>query len=168
VARVAAGGLMNVGDGGRQWMDAMLASLGPDATQAFDIANIHVRGAAAGTGRVVASWRRYVARAGFEGPVWVTEAGYPADPGQQTDPAYRGGPKGQARYLKAAVPAMVRAGAAKVFISERDALGGRFASEGILDTSDPLQAEPRYSRRPSFYAVRALARRVTATSSDRA
>jgi len=157
-ARVATGGLMDVGDGGREWMDAMLASLGPDAARAFDIANIHVRGRAAETGRVVARWRRYFARAGFTGPLWVTEAGYPADPGQQTDPAYRGGPKGQARYLKAAIPAMIRVGASMVFITERDALGGRFASEGILDTSDPLQADPPYSRRPSFYAVRALAR----------
>jgi hypothetical protein len=159
-ARVATGGLMDVGDGGRQWMDAVLASLGPHATQAFDIANIHVRGPAAETGRVVARWRHYFARAGFEGPVWVTEAGYPADASQQTDPAYRGGPEAQARYLKAAIPAMISAGAAKVFITERDALGGGFASEGILNTSDPLPADPPYSRRPSFYAVRASASRL--------
>jgi hypothetical protein len=152
------GGLMDVGDGGRQWTDALLGSLGPHAMEAFDIANIHVRGRAAETRRVVARWRRYFARAGFKGPLWVTEAGYPADPRHQTDPAYRGGPDAQARYLKAAVPAMIEAGAAKVFITERDALGGGFASEGILDTSDPLQAEPQYTRRSSFYAVRALAR----------
>ena len=156
-ARVAAGGLMNAGANGRRWMDAMLASLGPRATRAFDIANIHIRGRAVNTARVVGRWRHYFARAGFKGPVWVTEAGYPADPTWQTDPAYRGGPNAQARYLKAAIPAMVRAGAAKVFITERDALSGQFESEGILDTSDPLQANPAYSRRPSFYVVRALA-----------
>ena len=157
-ALVATGGLMDVGTAGRQWTDAMLASIGPRPTQAFDIANIHVRGRADETPQVVARWRRYFARAGFKGQLWVTEAGYPADPRYQTDPAYRGGPVAQARYLKTAVSAMIRAGAAKVFITERDALTGRFASEGILDTTDPLQAEPRYTRRAGFYAVRALAR----------
>jgi hypothetical protein len=154
-ARVALGGLMHVSVAGRRWMDAMLSSLG---ARTFDIANIHVRTSAARTGPVVARWRRYFDRYGFDGPLWVTEAGYPADPSQQTDPSYRGGPDAQARYLTATIPAMIRAGAAMVFITERDALGGRFASEGILDTSDPLSADPQYTRRPSFYAVRALAR----------
>jgi hypothetical protein len=157
-ARVALGGLMDVGVKGRRWMDAMLASLGSAATHAFDIANIHVRAPAGRAAGVVGRWRRYFAGAGFSGPLWVTEAGYPADPGYQTDPAYRGGPDAQARYLTAAVPSMIRAGAARVFVTERDALDGRFASEGILDTSDPLSDEPQYTRRPSFDAVRALAR----------
>jgi len=155
-ARVALGGLMDVGEAGQQWMDAMLASLGTDAIHEFDIANIHVRGPAADTKRVVARWRRYFTRHGFGGPLWVTEAGYPADPSHQNDPAYRGGADAQARYLTDAVPAMIRAGAAKVFITERDALSGLFASEGILDTSDPLTADPQYTRRPSFAAVREL------------
>jgi len=155
-ARVALGGLMDVGDAGQQWMDAMLASLGPDAIHEFDIANIHVRGPAADTKRVVARWRRYFTRHGFRGPLWITEAGYPADPSHQNDPAYRGGADAQARYLTAAVPAMIWAGAARVFITERDVLSGAFASEGILDTSDPLTADPQYRRRPSFAAVRQL------------
>jgi hypothetical protein len=155
-ARVALGGLMDVGEAGQRWMDAMLASLGTDATDDFDIANIHVRGPAAATRRVVARWRKYFTRHGFGGPLWVTEAGYPADPSQQNDPAYGGGAGAQARYLTAAVPAMIRAGAAKVFITERDAMSGPFASEGILDTSDPLTADPQYTRRPSFAAVRKM------------
>jgi len=155
-ARVALGGLMDVGKAGRRWMDAMLAGLGADAIHDFDIANIHVRGPAADTKRVVARWRRYFTRRGFGGPLWVTEAGYPADPTYQRDPAYRGGAGAQARYLTAVVPAMIRAGAAKVFVTERDALSGPFASEGILDTNDPLTADPQYTRRPGFAAVRAL------------
>jgi hypothetical protein len=158
-ARVAVGGLMDVGAAGRRWMDAMLASLGADAMHEFDIANIHVRGRAADTAGVVARWRNYFTRAGFYGPLWVTEAGYPTDTSQQNDSSYRGGADAQARYLTAVVPSMIRAGAAKVFITERDALSGPFASEGILDTSDPLVANPRYTRRPSFDAVRSLARR---------
>jgi hypothetical protein len=157
-ARVALGGLMDIGAGGRAWMSAVLANLGSDASQAFDIANIHVRTPAGQAGRVVACWRTFFARAGFGGPLWITETGYPADPAHQSDPAYRGGPDAQARYLADAVPAMVRAGAAKVFVTERDALTGAFASEGILDTSEPLLADPQYVRRPSFYAVRAMAR----------
>jgi hypothetical protein len=167
-ARVALGGLMDVGAAGREWMDAMLASLGADAVHAFDIANIHVRGPAADTAGIVARWRQYFTRAGFDGPLWVTEAGYPADSSRQNDPAYRGGPDAQARYLTAVVPAMIRAGAAKVFITERDALSGPFASEGILDTSDPLPADPQYMRRPSFDAVRELIlRRRTASARRR-
>jgi hypothetical protein len=155
-ARVLLGGLMDVGDAGQRWMDAMLASLGADAMHEFDVANIHVRGRAADTKRVVARWRRYFTRHGFGGPLWVTEAGYPADPSHQNDLSYRGGADAQARYLTAAVPAMIRAGAAKVFITERDALSGPFASEGILDTSDPLTVNPQYTRRPSFAAIREL------------
>src|SRR4051794_36453369 len=155
-ARVVLGGLMDIGETGEQWMDAMLASLGTDAIHDFDIANVHVRGHAADTRHVVARWRRYFTRHGFGGPLWVTEAGYSADPSYQNDPAYQGGADAQARYLTAAVPAMIRAGAAKVFITERDAMSGPFASEGILDTSDPLTADPHYTRRPSFAAVRKM------------
>ena len=98
-ARVALGGLMNIGPSGRNWMNAMLTSLGHNATHSFDIANIHVRTTAAQTAR---SHRlaAVLRRRHFTGPLWVTETGYPADPTQQTDPAYQGGPEAQARYLR--------------------------------------------------------------------
>jgi hypothetical protein len=89
--------------------------------------------------------------------LWITETGYPADPAEQSDPEYRGGSVAQARYLSSAIPAMFCAGAARVFVTERNALTGRYASEGVLDTSDPLTPFPRYTRRAAFYAVRALA-----------
>jgi hypothetical protein len=158
-ARVALGGLMDIGSSGRKWMNEVLGSLGNSSVHPFDIANIHVRTTAAQTGNVVTAWRRYFATKHFTGPLWVTETGYPADPTQQTDPAYQDGPEAQARYLNAIIPAMIRAGAAKVFITERDSLTGPYASEGILNTTDPLTANPRDTRRPSFYTIQRLARR---------
>ena len=56
-----------------------------------------------------------------------------------------------------ALTAMIGAGAQQVFVTERDSLTARYASEGVLDSSDPLPADPVYTRRPSFYAVRRLA-----------
>jgi len=157
-AQVALGGLMNVGAGGRTWMNAMLATPGTHAAHKFDIANIHLRTAPAQAGAVVCGWRRYFARRGFTGPLWVTETGYPADPTQQTYPGYQDGAPAQARYLNAVIPEMLRAGAAKVFATERDTLTGPYASEGFLQTPNPLPAFPTYTRRPSFYAVLHLAR----------
>jgi hypothetical protein len=85
---------------------------------------------------VLRHWERYLAGKGFRGPMWVTEAGYPADPSHQTDPGYRGGASAQARYLTRVIPEMLSAGAARVFITERDSPGGAFASEGVLNTSE--------------------------------
>jgi hypothetical protein len=160
-ARVAIGGLMDIGAPGRTWMDTMLASLRSRTTRTFDIANIHVRTQAKNAGPTVERWRRYFSVRGFSGPLWVTETGYPADPSQQTDPAYQGGAPAQARYLASAIPAMICAGASKVFITERDSLTGRYASEGVLQTTDPLTAFPQYTRRPSFYSARKLAEALT-------
>ena len=145
-ARVALGGLMNVGTPGQDWMNAMLATPGTDAARKFDIANIHVRTPPAQTGAIVADWRRYFLAKGFTGPLWVTETGYPADPTQQTDPGYQDGPAAQARYLATAIPDMIKAGASKVFVTERDTLTGPYASEGFLQTPDPLPAFPTYAR----------------------
>ena len=158
-ARVALGGLMNIGPAGRTWLNAVLAAPGADARHKFDIANIHVRVAPAETGPVVCTWRRYFAAKGFTGPLWVTETGYPADASQQTDPGYQDGPTSQARYLANAIPDMIRAGATEVFVTERDTLSGPYASEGFLRTPDPLPAFPTYTRRPSFYTIQHLARK---------
>lgn len=156
-ARVALGGLMNIGAAGRAWIDEMLATPGADVLHKFDVANIHVRSSASEAGAEVCGWRHYFARRGFTGPLWITETGYPADPADQADPRYQGGAGAQARYLTTVIPAMLAAGAAKVFVTERDAMTGRYASEGVLQTPDPLPALPSFTRRPSFFAVRGLA-----------
>ena len=138
-------------------MNAVLATPGEDAGQKFDIANVHIRTPAAQAGQAVCRWRRYFDRKHLTRPLWVTETGYPADPAQQTDPSYQGGAVAQARYLADALPVMLGAGAAMVFVTERDWGTGRYASEGVLDTSDPLTASPIYTRRPSFYVTQKLA-----------
>ncbi|HEY6522378.1 MAG TPA: hypothetical protein VIY10_01345 [Solirubrobacteraceae bacterium] len=153
-AVVVLGGLMDIA--GHGWLEQVLATPGARALHSFDIANIHVRTAAAQAAPTVLAWRRYLARRGFRGPLWVTETGYPADPAWQTEPGYRDGPDSQARWLTTVIPAMLRAGAAMVFVTERDSLSGRYASEGVLQTPDPLPADPSYTPRPSYYAVRAL------------
>jgi hypothetical protein len=159
-ARVALGGLMNVTT--RAWMDTVLSTAGADAIRAFDIATVHVRAPANQAGAVVKRWRRYLAQRGFHGPLWVTETGYPADPAWQTDPGYKGGPASQARWMTRVIPAMLRAGAAIVFVTERNSLTGRYASEGILESTDPLTADPEYARRLAFYAVQRLIHREVA------
>ena len=159
-ARVALGGLENVGSYGVTWLNDVFATPGVDAVHKFDIANIHVRTSAVGAAPTVARWRRYFAGVGFLGPMWITETGYPADLAYQTDPGYRNGATSQARWMTRVIPAMLSAGAAMVFVTERDSMTGRFASEGILQSADPLTADPHYSLRPSFYAVQALARQL--------
>ena len=156
-AEVAMGGLMHLGASGREWMNAVLAAPGKNASRKFDIVNVHIRTPASDVAAVVCGWRRYFLEKAVMDPLWVTETGYPADPAEQTDPKYQGGASAQARYLASALPAMLGAGAANVFVTERDAVGGRYASEGVLDTADPLTDSPVYTRRPSFYVVRHLA-----------
>jgi hypothetical protein len=156
-AQVALGGLMDTGAAGAEWMDAVLAAPGVDARHKFDIANIHARTTPSLAGGAVCKWRRYFAKKAFAGPLWVTETGYPADPSEQTDRGYEDGAASQARYITQVIPAMIAAGAGKVFATERDAMTGRYASEGVLSAPDPLPALPSFTRRPSFYAVRSLA-----------
>jgi len=157
-AHVAFGGVMDVGPAGRTWVDAVLRTTGVDAARSYDIANIHVRTPAPDAAPVVAAWRRYFSSRGFHGPLWVTETGYPADPAWQSDRGFHDGPASQAAWMMRVIPAMLTAGATMVFVTERDSLAGRYASEGILRSSDPLTADPAYVRRPSFYAVQTIAR----------
>ena len=88
---------------------------------------------------------------GFHGPLWVTETGYPADPAWQSDHGFHDGPASQAAWMMRVVPAMLAAGATMVFVTERDSLAGRYASEGILRSSDPLTADP-----PTFAVPRSM------------
>jgi hypothetical protein len=152
-AQVVLGGLRHIGTGGRRWMNAVLATPGADALHSFDVANIHVRVPPGQAGGVVCGWRSYFRRKGFGGPLWVTETGYPANPAQQKDRGYQGGPPSQARWLADVIPAMLRAGAQRVFVTERDSGHGPFASEGVLHTPRGLTSDLTVSRRPSFYSI---------------
>jgi hypothetical protein len=167
-ARVVLGGLMHVGWVGRRWVKAMLATPGKHAARKFDVANIHLRVPPREAGRIVFGWRTYLSHDGFHGPMWVTETGYPANPDQQTEPGFQDGPPAQARWLADVIPAMLANGVAQVFVTERDLGTGRFASEGILNTADPLPARPAIKRRPGFYAAQRLAERLSVPTEVRA
>ena len=141
------------------WLAQVFAASGADAVHAFDVANLHERGDLWQLAPDVAGFRHFLATQGFAGPLWVTEHGYPSDPQYQYDPAYTGGEWAQAAYLEASLPTLVDAGAAMVFVTERDNLSGSFASEGVLggDVADPPPADPEITPKPAFDVVRAAA-----------
>jgi Glycosyl hydrolase catalytic core len=157
---VLTGGAMNLD--GRGWYERVFAAPGADAAHSFDIANVHIRGPVARLASGVRRWREFFRRYGHDGPLWVTEAGYPSEDRFQGDERFRGGAPAQARYLRAALPAMVRAGAGQVFVTLRDTwpsefgLDSPFASEGVivLDQHEPYGAR----RKPAFAVIRELVR----------
>jgi hypothetical protein len=151
-ALVALGGLMTPED--PAWLDRVFATPGAGAAQAFDIANLHLRGQEHALPGVMTAWRDRLAAHGFAGPVWVTEHGYPGDTAFQSDPAFRGGEAAQAAFLTESVLSLGEAGAAEVFVTLRDNLDGGFASEGVVDIEDHAPFDAR--RKPSFAAVRRL------------
>jgi hypothetical protein len=149
------------------WVERVLATPGAAAARKFDIAGVHLRlrlrNELPELADWLAGWRRLLARHGFEGPIWVTEHGYPADPAFQWDPAYRGADpataaEAQAALLRDSIPLLADAGAAQIFITLRDFVFGEFLSEGLAHVED---APPTYpaARRPAFAAVRQLALR---------
>jgi hypothetical protein len=153
---VVIGGAMGARSQG--WYARALAAGGANS---FDVANVHLRGRAVALPQIVRAWRRFFRRQGHRGPLWVTELGYPSATSAQTDAGYRGGELAQARYLSAALPALLRAGAAQVFVTLRDAWASEygsaspFTSEGVLamDEHEPYATR----RKPAFEVVRRLA-----------
>lgn len=144
---------------GMNWLAQVFAVPGAGAEHAFDIASIHERSSLDVLAADVTSWKRFLAGYGFAGPLWVTEHGYPSDPAFQYDPGYLSGSLSQAAYLTASIPTLLQAGAGEVFVTERDNLGGEFASEGVLggDVLDPPVADPQVIEKPAYAAVRAIA-----------
>ncbi len=155
-ANVLLGGIS--GTSGMSWLEQVLGTPGANAIDAFDIANIHERGRLSALATDVAAWRSFLAQYGFAGPLWVTEHGYPSDPAYQYDPAYAAGATSQAAFLTASIPTLLDAGASQVFVTERDNLGGQFASEGLLggDVLDPPSATAVPIEKPAYAAVAAL------------
>jgi hypothetical protein len=156
-AEVLLGGISAVA--GTSWLAQVLATPGADAVHAFDIANLHERGDLWQLAPDLAGFEQFLAAQGFTGPLWVTEHGYPADPQYQYDPGYTGGEGAQASFLAASVPTLLDAGASMVFVTERDNLGGAFASEGVLggDVADPPPPDPEIVARPAFTVVARIA-----------
>jgi hypothetical protein len=154
---VLLGGISGVA--GTDWLAQVLATPGADAVTAFDIANLHERGDLWQLAPDLVAFEQFLATQGFAGPLWVSEHGYPADPQYQYDPGYTAGEAAQASFLTASVPTLLDAGASMVFVTERDNLGGAFASEGVLggDVADPPPADPQIVARPAFSAVANIA-----------
>jgi hypothetical protein len=152
-ATVLLGGLMRPHEPG--WLERVFATPGADAIHKFDIANVHLRGPVDAVVRRYGEFKSWLAARGFEGPLWVTEHGYPADPAFQTDRAYTGGDAAQAAYLTQTLVGLGEAGAPQVFVTQRDNLEGEYATEGL----ENIAAAPDYAvaRRPAFDAVRRLA-----------
>ena len=143
----------------RTLLEQVFAHAGPHPERLYDIANAHIRGPLSALPGIVHAWRTFfAAHDAADKPLWITEFGYPSDPAYQYDPAYRSGPASQAAYLRRALPALLQAGAAKVFLTLRDNLTGPFASEGIIagTVTDPPQPGPLIVRKPAFTTVSQL------------
>jgi hypothetical protein len=148
------------------WMARVFATPGANAAEAFDVAAIHLRGRISRLEGPFRSWRRFLAGYGFDGPLWVTEHGYPGDPEFQYDRGYRGGPRSQAAYLTESVLRLGSAGAKRVFVSLRDsqaasynAPASPYESEGMTDVRWNMWMDhPLVTRRPAFGAMRRLDR----------
>ena len=153
-ARVALGGVSEIEN--TNFTDAVLAA-DPSIAGKVDINTIHLRSSATGSARLTAQWRSYFDSKGMKGPLWMTEFGYPADPAFQYDPSFKGGEASQAEFLKQSMPWVVGAGGAMIFVTERDWGSGAFASEGILESPNPLTANPQVRRRAAFEVVKSAA-----------
>jgi hypothetical protein len=99
-------------------------------------------------------FRSWIQARGFQGPLWVTEHGYPADPAFQTDRAYTGGDAAQAAYVTQTLVGLGEAGAPQVFVTLRDNLEGEYASEGLEHIDEA--AGNAVTRRESFTTVQRL------------
>lgn len=153
-ARVAIGGVARISD--TKFTDAVLAA-DPSLPAKIDISTIHLRTSARAAAVLVDRWRKYFAAHEMNGPLWLTEFGYPAETAFQYDAKFRGGESAQAAFLEATMPGIVGAGAEMIFITQREWGSGAFASEGILSTADPLPANPAVRRKPAFDVVRSAA-----------
>jgi hypothetical protein len=147
------------------WITRVFATPGADAAQKFDIAAIHLRlrlrNEVGELAEWLTVWDQLLRRYGFDGPIWVTEHGYPADPAFQWDPAYRGtdaatGAAQQAALLRRSTRLLAQVGAAQIFVTLRDNLYGEFLSEGIVHVDESQPTYPA-TRRPAFGVLRDLA-----------
>jgi len=156
-AKVSLAGLMLPS---KTWISKVFATPGLNVAKKFDIANVHLRSAAAENAVLVKMWRKFFSKKCAKCPLWVTESGYPSDPALQTEKKYQGGESAQARWMHDSFTGMFLAGANMVFATSRDyGTGNRYASEGILHSTDPVTNSPVLSPKRSFHTVKALAKK---------
>jgi hypothetical protein len=151
-ARIVVGGFARLD---RSFIIAALGDSRHPLIDRMDIANIHLRGTLEGVAADLAAARALYRDAGFEGPLWVTETGYPSRASHQSQAGFQGGRRDQARWLARGLNGLVDDGADAVFVAFRDnhefGRSSPFASEGVLSW-------PQARRKPAFAAVRRLAR----------
>lgn len=140
-----------------EWFEQVVHDPSFPAAEKYDVANVHVRGPLDLLPGKMGEWRKLFEAAGFDGPLWVTEHSYPADPAHQTDPDFAGGEESQAAYLQASLPLLLEEGAGRVFVTLRDLTGneGPFRTEGVV----AVEGEPGeyvLRERASFDAVAGL------------
>jgi hypothetical protein len=152
------------------WLNAVFTTPGYGAAHTFDVANVHLRDTLANLPGEVTAWHRYFTFFG-DGtlPLWVTETGYPSDPAYQYDASFRGsdsasGQAAQAAFLAKSLPSLVVAGAARVFVTERDDLAGQFASEGLLGghVTDGDESNPNPIPKPAYATFQQLVAQAAA------
>ena len=85
------------------WLAKVLAQ--PGTVRAFDVANAHFRGGIGKLDDMVRAAKAAFRRGGFQGPLWVSEMGYPSDQFFQWDPRYVGINPPTAQLEQAALPA---------------------------------------------------------------
>ncbi len=126
----------------------------------IDIANVHVRGSLRAMRTAAGRAKAFYRGMGFTGPLWVTETGYPSVPTYQWDPALRGGPPDQARWIARGPRLLIDGGAAAVFVAFRDnpefGLESPWASEGVV-LWPQLGPDGRPYPKPALSALQRLA-----------
>jgi hypothetical protein len=156
-AKVAIGGFSRLD---KTYIEAVLHDPVHPLLGQIDIASLHVRGSLRLMRTAASRAKAFYARMGFTGPLWVTETGYPSDPAYQWDPALRGGPTDQARWIARGPRSLIDDGADAVFVAFRDnlefGLQSPWASEGLV-TWPELDPDGRARPKPAFSALQRLA-----------
>ena len=156
-ARIAIGGFSRLD---RSYIEAALHDRVNPLLGQVDIANVHVRGSLRSMRTAAGRAKAFYRRMGFKGPLWVTETGYPSVPAYQWDPALRGGPADQARWIARGPRHLIDGGADAVFVAFRDnlefGLASPWASEGLV-LWPQLGPDGRARPKPAFWALQLLA-----------
>jgi hypothetical protein len=150
-ARIAIGGFSRLDRG---YIGAVLRDPANPLLGRIDIANVHVRVPLASLAAAVRRAKAFYRRIGFDGRLWVTEAGYPSLPAHQWDPAMNAGDVDQVRWMAHGPRQLIAGGADVVFVSFRDnhefGPDSSFGSEGVI-------AWPGAVLKPAYWALLALA-----------
>jgi hypothetical protein len=150
-ARIAIGGFSRLD---REYIGDVLHDPANPLIGRFDIANVHVRVPLRSLSAAARRAKAFYRRMGFDGRLWVTEAGYPSLPAHQWDPAMTGGDADQVRWMARGPRQLIAGGADAVFVSFRDnhefGPDSTFGSEGVMTWPDAAV-------KPAFWALLILA-----------